>query len=149
MTGADRGKPESVPDHSSLSRIGNRLGEEVYEAVFAIVLELCVKHKLLSSSRQDGEKLTAAVDSTLLEANAAMKSIVRRDGVESSASLDGEDWNQYVRRLMAEAGEAEAPEEPSEEEVRRFDRKRSKKNGGPGKKTSNKEWVSATDPDAP
>ena len=135
VTGADRGKPASVPDHSSLSRIGGRLGEEVYEAVFAMVLELCFKHKLLSQ-----QKLTAAVDSTLLEANAAMKSIVRRD--------TGEDWSQYVRRLMVDAGEAEDPEEPSDEEVRRFDRKRSKKNGGPGKKTSNQEWVSATDPDA-
>ena len=135
VTGAERGKPETVPDHSSLSRIGCRLGEEVYEQVFAMVLELCLKHKLLSE-----EKLTAAVDSTQLEANAAMKSIVRRD--------TGEDWNQYVRRLMVEAGEAEDVDDPTDEEVRRFDQKRSKKNGGPGKKTSNKEWVSTTDPSA-
>ena len=135
VTGAERGKPETVPDHSSLSRIGCRLGEEVYEQVFAMVLELCLKHKLLSE-----EKLTAAVDSTQLEANAAMKSIVRRD--------TGEDWNQYVRRLMVEAGEAEDIDDPTDEDVRRFDQKRSKKNGGPGKKTSNKEWVSTTDPSA-
>ena len=43
----------------------------------------------------------------------------------------------YVRRLM----KAEGIEDPSDEEVRRFDRKRKKK-------TSNKEWKSATDPDS-
>ena len=69
-----------------------------------------------------------------------MKSIVRRE--------TGEDWNQYVRRLMVEAGEAESPEDPTDEEVRRFDRKRSKKNGGPGRTTSNAQWVNPNDTDA-
>jgi hypothetical protein len=72
---------------------------------------------------------TIAVDATTLEANAAMKSLVRRD--------TGEDWREYVRRLAA----AEGMENPSDEELRRFDRKREKK-------TSNHDWQSATDPDS-
>ena len=77
---------------------------------------------------------TVAVDATTLEANAAMKSIVRRD--------TGEDWNAYIQRLMQEAGEIEAGDEPSVEEIARFDKKRK------DKKTSNQEWQSKTDPDS-
>ncbi len=69
-----------------------------------------------------------AVDSTTLEANAAMKSIVRKD--------TGKDWNEYLRELAKEAG----IEEPTDEDLRRFDRKRG------GKKVSNKDWESKTDP---
>ena len=74
---------------------------------------------------------TAAIDSTFLEANAAMKSIVRRD--------TGEDWNEYLRRLMKER---EGVENPTDEELRRFDRTRK------DKRVSNEEWVSKTDPDS-
>jgi hypothetical protein len=74
------------------------------------------------------------VDSTLLEADAAMKSIVRRD--------TGEDWKQYVTRLMREEGAIEPEHEPTDEEVRRFDQQRK------NKKVSNEEWVSPTDPDS-
>jgi len=119
---------ERVPDHSSLTRIGLRLPAEVSDEVFAIVLDICRKSGLLNA------KTSVAVDSTTLEANAAMKSIVRRD--------TGEDWNQYVRRLMVEAGETDDPDEPSDEDVRRFDRKRK------GKKVSNDDWVNPHDPDA-
>jgi len=119
---------ERVPDHSSLTRIGDRLPEEVSQAVFAIVLEICRQTGLLDNS------ITAGVDATTLEANAAMKSIVRRD--------TGEDWGAYVRTLMVKAGEAEDSDEPSDEDVRRFDRKRK------GKKVSNAEWVNPHDPDA-
>jgi hypothetical protein len=72
------------------------------------------------------------VDSTTLEANAAMKSIVRRD--------TGEDWKEYVTRLMREEGVIGAEEKPSDEEIRRFDKKRK------NKKVSNEEWQSRTDP---
>ena len=68
-----------------------------------------------------------------LEANAAMKSIVRRDS--------GEDWRQYVTRLMREDGTIEPDEEPSDDELRRYDKKRKKT-------VSNEDWVSKTDPDA-
>lgn len=75
-----------------------------------------------------------AVDATTLEADAAMKSIVRRD--------TGEDWQQYVRRLMQEAGQVEEGKEPTAEELARFDRKRK------DKKVSNQDWQSETDPDS-
>jgi transposase len=69
-----------------------------------------------------------AVDSTTLEANAAMKSIVRKD--------TGEDWQEYLRRLAHEAG----IEDPTDEDLRRFDQKRK------DKKVSNADWESTTDP---
>jgi transposase len=72
-----------------------------------------------------------AVDSTTLEANAAMKSIVRRG--------TGEDWNEYLRRLLQEQ---EGVENPTDEELRRFDRQRK------DKRVSNEEWMSPTDQDS-
>jgi hypothetical protein len=70
-----------------------------------------------------------AVDATFLEANAAMKSIVRRD--------TGENWGEYIKRLAEEEG----VENPSDEDARRLDRKRKKS-------VSNEEWASKTDPDS-
>jgi len=115
------GRSEASPDHSSLSRTHQRLPREIHEAVFTFVLQIAVEKKLLS-----GE--TVATDSTMLEANAAMKTIVRKE--------TGEDWKEYLRRLAQEAG----IEDPSEEELRRFDRRRK------DKKVSNEEWESPTDP---
>ena len=77
---------------------------------------------------------TVGVDATTLEADAAMKSIVRRD--------TGEDWQEYVGRLMREAGQIEEGQEPTAEEIARFDRKRK------DKKVSNQQWQSETDPDS-
>lgn len=111
------------PDHSSLTRIRQRLPIEVYDEVFSFVLSMADDAGLLGGK-------TFAVDSTTLEANAAMKSIVRRE--------TGEDWNAYVRSLMAQ----EDIEEPTDEDVRRFDR------GRKGKKVSNKDWESPTDPES-
>ena len=111
---------DQTPEHSSMTRIRKRLPEEVFEKVFNFVLKVAVEYGLLKGK-------TIAVDSTTLEANAAMKSLVRRD--------TGEDWKTYVRGLMA----AEGIEDPTDEELRRFDKKRKKK-------TSNREWVSSTDP---
>jgi len=68
---------EPTPDHSSMTKVQQRLPQEVHAEVFRFVLRLAAAHQLL-----DGR--TAVVDSTTLEANAAMKSIVRRDS--------GEDW---------------------------------------------------------
>jgi transposase len=113
---------KGTPEHSSMTNTRKRLPEEVFWQVFAFVLQVAVEHKLLKGK-------TIAVDSTTLEANAAMKSLVRR--------ATNEDWKTYVRRLM----KAEGIDDPSDEEVRRFDRTRKKK-------TSNKEWVSATDPNS-
>ena len=111
-----------TPEHSSLTRIRKRLPEEVFEQVFTFVLKVAVEHGLLKGK-------TIAVDATTLEANAAMKSLVRRD--------TGEDWKTYVRGLAA----AEGREHPTDEDLRRFDKKRKKK-------TSNKDWQSATDADS-
>ena len=118
---------EETPDHSSLTRVRDRLPLSAHVAVFQFVLRLADEHGLLKGK-------TVGVDATTLEADAAMKSIVRRD--------TGEDWQEYVRRLMQEAGQIEEGEEPTAEEIARFDRKRK------NKKVSNQEWQSETDPDS-
>jgi transposase len=114
---------ENTPDHSSLSRVHDRLPLEVHEEMFVFVLKIAADKKLLKGK-------TVAVDSTTLEANAAMKSIERKDS--------GEDWQAYLRRLAQEAG----IENPTDEELRRFDQNRQ------GKKVSNEEWESSSDPDS-
>lgn len=114
---------EETPDHSSLSRIHARLPLEVHEAMFAFVLKLAAEQKLLSGK-------TVAVDSTMLEADAAMKSIVQR--------ATGEDWKTYLRGLAAERG----LENPTDEELRRFDKTRK------NKKVSNDDWESPNDPES-
>ena len=118
---------ESSPDHSTLSLTRRRLPPEVFTEVFQFVLKIAAEKKLLSGK-------TVGVDSTTLEADAAMKSIIRRD--------TGEGWKAYVTRLMQEEGVIAAEEEPSDQEIRKFDKHRR------DKKVSNDEWVSPTDPDA-
>lgn len=115
---------ERSPDHSSMTVIRQRLPFEIFEEVFRFVLRCCEDHGLVKGK-------TVAVDSTLLEANAAMSSIVRRQ--------TGEDWKEYIRRLAEQDG----VESPSDEDARRWDRKR-----GKGKKVGNDDWVSTTDPDS-
>ena len=115
---------EDTPDHSSLTRVRDRLPLEVHMTVFQWVLMLAAEKGLLRGK-------TVAVDATTLEADAAMKSIVRRD--------TGEDWKEYLRRLMQEQ---EGVENPSDEDLRRFDRQRK------DKRVSNEEWMSKTDPDS-
>src|SRR4051812_25357383 len=68
---------QPTPDHSTLTNTRQRLPEEVFAEVFRFVLAVARGKKLLSGK-------AVGVDSTTLEANAAMKSIVRRD--------TGEDW---------------------------------------------------------
>jgi transposase len=118
---------QATPDHSTLTNTRKRLPEEVFDEVFRFVLGIAEAKNLIAGT-------TVGVDSTLLEANAAMKSIVRRD--------TGENWKQYVTKLMREAGDIGPHEEPSNEAARRFDKKRK------GKKVSNEDWKSATDADA-
>jgi transposase len=113
---------EASPDHSSLTKIRQRLPEVVHERVFALVLKLAHEKNVLRGK-------TVGVDSTTLEANAAMRAIVRKD--------TGEDYKAYLKRLATEAG----IENPTDEQLRRFDRKRPKKG-------SNKQWQSATDADS-
>jgi transposase len=113
---------EATPDHSSLTRIRQRLPVHVHEQVFLHVLQIAQDKKLLRGK-------TVAVDSTTLEANAAMRSIVRKD--------TGEGYKEYLKRLLTEQG----IENPTDEDVRRFDKDRKKKG-------SNKEWESPVDPDS-
>ncbi len=117
------GLTERSPEHSSLTRVRQRLPLEVHQEVFAFIVQI-------GSHKGQLKGKTLGVDTTTLEANAAMKSIVRRD--------TGEDWNEYVRGLAEEAG----IENPSDDDLRRFDRTRR------GKKVSNKDWKSPTDPEA-
>ena len=113
---------ERTPDHSSLTRIRDRLPMEVVDKVFAFALKLAADKKLLTAR-------SVGVDSTMLEADAAMKSIVRREG--------GDDYRTYVRKLAAEAD----VDAGSDEAVRQFDRTRKKS-------CSNEDWESKTDPHA-
>ena len=116
------GLTEATPEHSSLTKVRQRLPESVHEQVFAFVLSIAETKKLLKGK-------TVGVDATLLEANAAMKSIVRKD--------TGEDYKQYLRRLAQEAG----IEDPSDDDLKKFDQQRKKK-------VSNQDWESPSDPDA-
>ncbi|NQY62052.1 transposase [Cognatishimia sp.] len=114
---------EATPDHSTLSRTRSRLPERTYEEVFRFVMRI-LNEEGLTQGR------VAGVDATYLRADASMKTIVRKGS--------GEGYKGYLRKLAKEVG----IEQPSDEELRRFDKKRK------GKKTSNKEWESPTDPDA-
>ena len=113
---------ESPPDHSSLSRIRGRLPLEVHEAVFNFVLKVLVGHDLLKGK-------TVAVDATTLEANAAMRSIVRRD--------TGKAYHEYLEGLAR----AEGIRTPTKQDLTRLDKKRANK-------ASNKDWEHPHDADA-
>jgi transposase len=113
---------ESTPDHSSLSRIRTRLPLEVHDAVFGWVLGVLAQKGLI-----DGK--TLGVDATTLEANAALRSIVRRDTGESYAS--------FLKDLALESG----IETPTHADIAKLDKKRPKKG-------SNKDWMNPHDPDA-
>jgi transposase len=117
------GLHEATPDHSSLTVIRQRLSSEVYEQVFRLVLKALKKHKLLKGRR-------LGIDASVLEANAALRSLEHR--------LTGEAYAEYVRKL-AEAAGVDGSDAAA---VRRFDKKR------PDRKTSNDEWQNPHDPDA-
>src|SRR5271170_6499886 len=114
---------EATPVHASMTIIRQRLPELVFAKVFVFVLGLLQQQGLLRGK-------TVAIDATTLEANAAMKSIVRKDS--------GEDWKEYLRGLA----KAEGMENPTEEDLRRLDR------GRKDKKVSNAQWKSPTDRDS-
>ncbi len=114
---------ESVPDHSSLSRIRSRFSLEVHDKVFIWVLKKIEKAGLVSGR-------CIGIDSSTMEANAAMKTIKRRD--------TGENYRQMLERMAKESG----IETPKYEDLIRMDKKRK------GKKLSNEDWESPTDPDS-
>src|SRR5690348_16823902 len=117
------GATERVPDHSWLSRTRARLPLGVHEAVFAWVLGRLAEHGLVKGDR-------IGVDASTMEANAALRAIVRR--------ADGETYRAMLERLAQESGIAT----PTAEDLVRLDRKRK------GKRLSNAEWASPTDPEA-
>ena len=114
---------EKVPDHSWLSRTRSRLPHEAHETVFGWVLKLVAERGLVK-----GERI--GVDGSTMEANAALRTIVRRDS--------GESYRAMLTRMAQESG----IETPSAEDLARFDRKRK------GKTLSNADWKSPTDRDA-
>ena len=116
------GLGEATPDHVTISRTRRLLDEETHQTVFTFVLREVARHGMLQGK-------TIGIDATTLEANAAMRSIVRRD--------TGESYMEYLRRLAAEAG----IDGSDDDAVRRMDRKRKKK-------TSNEDWVNPHDPEA-
>lgn len=116
------GLDEETPDHSTISRNRRLIDVETYQAVFGWVLGVLAEAGLVQAQ-------TVAIDATTLEANAAMKSIVRRD--------TGERYEQYLRRLAAESG----VETPTRQELARQDRRRKGK-------ASNDDWKNPNDPDA-
>jgi transposase len=101
---------QESPDHSSLTVIRQRLPLEVHQEVFGLILALASKYHLIDAK-------AVAVDSTMIEANAAMKSIVRKE--------TDEDWKTYVKRLAVEEGAVN----PTDEDARRMDRARKGKEG--------------------
>src|SRR6202041_1434116 len=116
------GLDEDTPDHTTLSRTRRLIDLETHREVFGWVLGVLVDRGLVKGKR-------IAIDATTLEANAAMRSIVRRD--------TGESYEEFLRGLAKASG----IETPNREDLARLDRKRKKR-------MSNKEWESPADGDA-
>jgi transposase len=117
------GATERVPDHSWLSKTRARLPLEVHEAIFAWVLQRLAEHGLIQGDR-------IGIDASTIEANAALRAIVRRDS--------GEGYREMLQRLAKESGIAT----PTVDDLIRLDRQRK------GKRLSNADWTSPTDPEA-
>ena len=111
-----------APDHSTLSRTRRLIDLETHAEMFRYVLKILANHDLI-----DGK--TVGVDSTTLEANAAMRSIVRRD--------TGEGYQEFLTKLARESG----IETPTREDLAKLDKKRKNK-------ASNEDWENPNDPDA-
>lgn len=116
------GLDERTPDHVTISRTRRLIDEATHQEVFSWVLKRLARRGVLKGK-------TIGIDSTTLEANAAMKSIVRRDTQES--------YTEYLQRLA----QAEGIAEPDAAALRRTDRKRAKR-------MSNEEWVNPHDEQA-
>jgi transposase len=114
--------PEAPPDHSTISRTRRLIDLDTHRAVFTWVLE-----GLAVAGLVKGE--TIGIDATTLEANAALRSIVRRD--------TGETYQTFLTQLAQASG----IETPTRADLARIDRKRKKKG-------SNDDWTHPRDPDA-
>jgi transposase len=113
---------EKTPDHSTISRTRRLIDLETHRKVFIWILEVLRDQGLVKGK-------TVGIDATTLEANAAMRSIVRRD--------TGESYEEFLKGLAKESGIAT----PTREDLARLDRKRKNK-------ASNKDWVNPHDGDA-
>lgn len=116
------GLDEETPNHSTISRTRRLIDVETHRKVFLWVLGVLADRGLLKGR-------TVGVDATTLEANAAMRSIVRRD--------NGVSYEEFLTDLAKQSG----IETPSREDLARIDRKRKKK-------TSNEDWESPVDADS-
>src|SRR5271157_2267406 len=116
------GLEEMPPDHSTISRTRRLMDVETHREVFTGVLGVLAEKGWLKGQ-------TLGVDSTTLEANAALRTIVRRD--------TGEAYQEFLQRLAQESG----IKTPTREQLARLDRKRAHKG-------SNEEWEHPYDPDA-
>ncbi len=114
---------QNTPDHSTLSYLRQRLPQEVHEQALGIILAIAKKEHLLN-----GEQLI--VDSTLIEANAAMETIKHKE--------TGESYRQYLKTLAEQEGLVNA----KASDLSNFDKKR------PDKSCSNNDWESPSDPEA-
>src|SRR6202046_347702 len=113
---------EYTPDHSTISRTRRLIDLDTHREVIGWVLSLLADRGLLKGKR-------IAIDATTLEANAAMRSIERRD--------TGQSYEEFLVGLAKASG----IETPTREDLARFDRKRKKR-------MSNQEWKSPSDEDA-
>lgn len=116
------GLTDAVPDHSTLSRTRRLIDLETHQEIFQKILEILGKEKCVQGK-------TLGVDATTLEANAAMKSIIRRD--------TGVSYDRFLEQLAKESGITT----PTREDLAKLDRQRKKKG-------SNDDWFNPHDPDA-
>jgi len=113
---------EGAPDHTTISTdtAANRCGDA--SASVCVGVERLAEAGLVKGKR-------IGIDATTLEANAALRSIVRRD--------NGDSYEEFLKGLARQSG----IETPTREDLVRVDRKRKKKG-------SNRVWVNPHDPDA-
>jgi len=116
------GLNEAPPDHSTISRTRRLIDLETHRAVFTWVLQ-CLSTAGLVKGK------TIGIDATTLEANAALRSIVRRD--------TGDSYEEFLTKLAKASGIGT----PTRADLARLDCKRKKKG-------SNDEWTHPHDPDA-
>jgi transposase len=113
---------QSTPDHSTISRTRRLIDVETHRKVFLWVLGMLAEEGLLKGN-------AVSVDGTTLEANAALRSIVRRD--------NGQGYDDFLKGLAKESG----IQTPTREQLAKLDRKRKKKG-------NNDDWKNPHDPDA-
>jgi len=116
------GPKETTPDHSSMSKVRQRIDIETHQEVFTWVLKVVATSGLLRGK-------TVGIDATTLEANAAMRSIVRKD--------TGQGYEEFLTDLAKASGLAT----PTREDLAKIDKTRKNK-------ASNDDWQSPSDPDA-